>query len=166
MEVRTREDVLRELIARARESPHGWKAAVRRDPRLFADEYYIFHPKAGLYEVKEYQVNPFEASGVGAHLGPEVPDDLQRLLEGQTGVFGILEVDVPRLLEVLEEISEGISLPEAGVDPGIHVPLRGPAHGMPPSLRFPDTDFDRKRRAVDAEFRKLLDRRGLTRAYA
>ncbi|HEY7588141.1 MAG TPA: hypothetical protein VIB49_05280 [Thermoplasmata archaeon] len=166
MEVRTRDEFLRELIARAEENPHGWRAAVRRDPRLFAKEYYIFHPKAGVYELKEYQVNPFEAAGVGAHLAPSVPGDLPGVLEREAGAFAIMEITLARLQEALEETSRGPSLPEAGLRASIRIPMRGSIHGAPSSLRFLDSTLEKKRHDVDAEFRKLIDRRGLTRAYA
>ncbi len=166
MEVKTREELLRELIVRAEENPYGWKAVVRQDPRLFAREYYIFHPRAGVYHLKEYQVNPFETSGVGAQLAPSVPKDLPRLLERKTGVFGIVEISLAKLREVLEESSEGTSLPEAGLDVGIRIPMRGPAHCAPSSLGFLDSSLEKKRHIVDAEFRKLIDRSGLIRAYA
>lgn len=165
MEVKTREELLRELIARAEENPYGWKAAVRQDPRLFAKEYYIFHPKVGVYELKEYQVNPFETSGVGAQLAPSVPRDLPRLLEQQAGIFAIVEISLAKLREALEETPEGVSLPEAGLHAGIRIPMQGPVHGAPSSLRFLDSSLEKERHFVDAEFRKLIDRRGLTRAY-
>lgn len=166
MEVKTRDELLRELVAQAEGNPYGWKAAVRRDPRLFATEYYIFHPKVGLYELKEYQVNPFETSGVGAQLAPFVPRDLPRLLERQAGTFAIVEINLAKLREALEATSEGLPLPETGLYAGIRIPLRGPAHGAPSRLRFLDSSLEEKRHSVDAEFRKLTDRRGLTRAYA
>ncbi len=166
MEVKTREQLLRELVAEADEHPYGWKAAVRQDPRLFAREYYIFHPRAGVYELKEYQVNPFETSGVGAQLGPSVSKDLPRLLERQAGVFAIVEITPAKLRDVLEETSEGTSLAEAGLQGGIRIPMHGPAHNAPSSLRFLDSALEKKRQLVDAEFRKLIDRRGLLRAYA
>jgi len=166
VEVKTREELLRELVAQADEHPYGWKAAVRQDPRLFAREYYIFHPRAGVYELKEYQVNPFETSGVGAQLGPSVPKGLPRLLDKQAGVFAIVEISLAKLRETLEEASEGSMLPKAGLQAGIRVPMHGPAHDAPSSLRFLDSTLERKRHVVDAEFRKLIDRRGLTRAYA
>jgi hypothetical protein len=167
VEVKTREEILRELIAKAEEHPGGWKAATRRDEQSFGQEYLIFHPKAGIYEVKEYQVNPFEVSGVGAQLAPSVPAGLPRLLQEQTGVFGILEVSLPRLLEELGEAPED-SVTPLGLsgDLGVRVPMTGPTHRAPSSLESLDSSLNARRRVVDAEFRKLLDRGGITRAYA
>jgi len=166
VDVKTREELLRDLIARAEEHPNGWKAAVRQDPRLFAREYYIFHPRVGVYELKEYQVNPFEAAGVGAHLASSVPKDLPGSLKQQAGIFAIVEVSLARLRKVLEETSEGLSLPEAELRAGIRIPMQGPVHGASASLRFLDSSLERKRHVVDEEFRRLVDRRGLTIAYA
>ena len=139
---------------------------MRRDPRLFAREYYLFHPKAGVYELKEYQASPFETSGVGAHLAASVPAELSRLFERQAGVFGIVEVQLAKLRGALDEIAKGAPLDETGFRIGVRIPMQGPAQGAPSSLRFLDSSLEKKRRLVDAEFRKLIDRRGLTRAYA
>ncbi len=167
MEVKTREEILRELIARAGEYTSGWRAATRQDPRSLGEEHYIFHPKAGLYEVKEYQVNPFHSSGVGAHVAPSVPSSLPRLLEKQRGVFGILEIDLPKLLRTLKRSpAESIMHLEPSEDVGIRIPVRGPSHGASSTIRSIDPSLDRKCRVVDEEFRKLLDREGVTRAYA
>ncbi len=166
MDVKTREEILCELIARAEEHPYGWKAAVRQDPRLFARDYYIFHPRVGVYELKEYQVNPFEAAGVGAHLASSVPKDLPRSLKQQAGIFAIVEVSLARLRKVLEETSGGITLPEVDVRAGIRIPMQGPVHSASTSLKFLDSSLERKRHVVDEEFRRLVDRRGLTMAYA
>ncbi len=166
MDLKTREEILRELVARAEEHPYGWKAAVRQDPRLFANEYYIFHPKAGVYELKEYQVNPFETAGIGAALGPSVPRDLPRRLEGQAGTFALVQLSLARLRKILEETSGGMPLTQESLDTAIRIPMRGPAHGVSAPFRFLDSSLERKRRVVDEEFRKLVERRGLTMAYA
>lgn len=167
MDVKTREEILRELVTRAEEHPTGWKAATRRDHRHFGEEHYIFHPKAGVYEVKEYQVNPFHSSGVGAQLASSVPSGLPRLLEKQRGIFGILEIDLQKFLKALRETpEESLTHLEMGEDIGIRMPLRGPSHGATAAIRSADSSLNRKRRVVDEEFRKLLEREGITRAYA
>ncbi len=166
MDLKTREEILRELVARAAEHPHGWKAAVRRDPQFFADEYFIFHPRVGVYELKEFQVSPFETSGVGAQLSPSTPRDLSRRLKTREGLFAIVEMSLARLRKVLEETSEGTPLSQESLDAAIRIPVRGPAQGIPSSLRFLDSSLEKKRRVVDEEFRRLVERRGLTMAYA
>ncbi len=167
MEVKTREEILRELIERAGEYPTGWKAATRRDPESFGEEYYIFHPKAGVYEVKEYPVNPFRSSGVGAHLTPSVPSGLPRLLKEQPGTFGILEVDLAKFLRALQETpDQSITHLDLSEDVGIRIPMRGPSHRASSTIRSIDASLAKKCRVVDEEFRKLLDRHGVTRAYS
>lgn len=166
MEVKTREEILRELIARAEEYPTGWKAATRRDHPHIGEEYYIFHPKAGVYEVKEYQVNPFHSSGVGAQLASSVPSGLPRLLEEQRGIFGILEIDLRKFLKALGEAPEkSLTQFELTEEIGIRMPLQAPSHGATSAIRSVDSSLNRKSRVVDEEFRKLLERGGIMRAY-
>lgn len=166
MEVKTRDEILRELIAIAEVYPIGWTAATRRDHPHFGEEYYIFHPKAGVYEVKEYQVNPFHISGVGAQLASSVPSGLSRLLEEQRGIFGILEIDLRKFLKALGEIPEQpLTHIELTSETGIRMPLQGPSHGASLAIRSVDSSLNRKCKVVDEEFRKLLERGGITRAY-
>lgn len=167
MEVKTRDELLRDLVARSERYPTGWRAATRRDSEFLADEHYIFHPKAGVYEVKEYQVNPFKSSGVGARIASSVPSDFPSVLEEQRGTFGIVEIDMRRLLEELREAPEKALKPtELSQDVAIRVPLQGPSHGVASSLKSLDATLSRSRRVVDQEFRKLVDREGTFRAYA
>lgn len=166
MQVKSRQEILRELVAKSKEYPEGWKALVRKDSRLFAQEYYISHPHAGIYTLKEYQVNPFVTSGIGAHISPYVPQQWDEVHREQAGAFGILEIDIAKLLEkVTKDDRAVIGRPLLDDDMGIRVTMHGPAHETHSSLSALGPSFASARRVVDQEFRKLMDRDGLTKSY-
>jgi len=167
MEVKSREDILRELIKAAEEFPEGWRAGFRRDKSLHADEYYIYNPEVGLYEIKEYHVNPFEKRGIGTKIPERSEKFISRILDERFGDFAVIQLDINQILERLEESrgKEPITI-KFGRDIGIDIPIEGPAHIAPYSLKKIDAGLANDQRIIDREFRKLLDRDGITRAYA
>lgn len=167
MEIKSRDEILKEIIDEGKSCPEGWRAAAQWDDRLHAAEYYILHPSVGLYELKEYQVNPFLTRGVGAKVARKLDERVSRVADKRIGDFAILELNHRLILEALEKeipLAEIFAASAEGKH-GVHIPVRGSAHAVSQPLSTVRKSFATKQRAVDAEFRKLLNRDGLTKAY-
>ena len=75
MKIKSRNEILNDIIRDAEKTPRGWKAVFGKDNERLSRYYYIFHPNIGIYLLKEYQKNPFEVTGVGEKIARQVDED-------------------------------------------------------------------------------------------
>ncbi len=161
--IKSREEILKEIIKKGREKPKGWKATYRMDPRFNSLEYCLMNPEVGIYQIKEWQKNPFQVKGVGSMLSRKVDEDL---LDEEIGNFGIVKYEPRRLLQSIER---GIPLKDilkeafAGKrGEGIDLTLKGEMHRS----KKINEEFGEKQKEIDEEFEKLLNRERAFEGYA
>ena len=161
--MRTREEILREIISKGREIPEGWKATSRYDTQLHATEYNILHPEVGIYQIKEWQKNPFQVKGVGAKIARRV-DDI--LINEPLGKFGILRYN-PR--KVFGDATEGLPLKKilqdmasGGQKTGIEMMLTGEMH---PATKDITKTVQRKQNEINKGIVKIQEDEGLYASY-
>ena len=63
MKIKSRINLLNDVIKDSEKHPKGWKAVIGRDDKLFSNDYYIYNPNIGIYLLKEYKKNPYETKG-------------------------------------------------------------------------------------------------------
>lgn len=161
--MRTREEILREIISKGKEIPKGWKATSRYDTKLHATEYNILNPEVGLYQIKEWQKNPFQVKGVGAKITRRVDDNL---INEPLGKFGILQYN-PR--KIYEDVKEDLPLEKilqdmasGGQKTGIEMMLTGEMH---PVAKDITKTTQRKKKEIDRAIRKIQEDEGLYDSY-
>lgn len=161
--MRTREEILREIIRKGQEIPEGWKATSRYDIQLHATEYNILHPEVGIYQIKEWQKNPFKVKGVGAKISQRVDNSI---ISEPLGKFGILRYN-PR--KVIEEVTEDLSLKKilqdmvsGGQKTGIEMVLTGEMH---PAIKDISKTVQRKQNEINQAIIKIQEDEGLYDSY-
>jgi len=154
--VKSREEILKEIIQKGKKDPKGWKGAYRYDTRLHAYEYTFFHPNFGVYRIKEWQKNPYKVIGVGEKIGKRVDENL---LKNRIGEFGIIRFNPKRF----SEFEENITL-ETMIEEGIvTLELKGEMHRMPKPL---DYEFRKKHKKMDEKFLEILKAERAFEGYA
>jgi hypothetical protein len=168
VKIKSRDEILEEIMIKAGKKPKGWRAIVGRDERLFSNDYYILHPDIGLYLIKEYQKNPFVARGIGGRIARKVDEDIEEAIGKKSGEFGIIRENPYKILKNLKTgiplhkiFEEGLS----GGDMGVQIPVRGSAHLSHASFSQLKKALPEERRVLNAKFEKLLEKDGIYRAY-
>ncbi len=160
--MRTREEILREIISKGKENPEGWKATSRYDTKLHATEYNILHPEVGIYQIKEWQKNPFQVKGVGAKIARRVDDTL---INEPLGKFGILQYNPRKVFEdsedlplkkILQDIASG------GKKTGMEMMLTGEMH---PAAKDIIKIAQRKQNDINRAIIKIQEDEGLYDSY-
>jgi hypothetical protein len=161
--IKSREEILKEIIKKGKEKPKGWKATYRIDPKFNSLEYCLMNPEVGIYKIKEWQKNPFQVKGVGGMLARKVDEDL---LDEEIGDFGIVKYEPRKLVQSMErgiplkEILKGAFIGQK--DKGIDLTLKGEMHRS----KKINERFGEKKKEIDEEFEKLLIKERAFEGYA
>jgi hypothetical protein len=168
VKIKTRNDVLTEIIHEGKRHPDGWNATFGSNPQSFSHDCYMFHPNVGIYLIKEYDKNPYEVKGVGGKIARRIDDDIMDRLTDQSGDFGILQGSVHK---ILENINKGIPpkriLESAlhGKDLGLRIPVRGHASASKETFEYLDSAFSAKHKKLSSTFEKMVAEDGLYSSY-
>ena len=54
MKIKTRNEILNDVIRDGKKHPKDWKAVFGKDNKSLSKDYYIFNPNIGIYLLKEY----------------------------------------------------------------------------------------------------------------
>ena len=103
MKIKTRSDILHDVINEGKKHPKGWKAVFGRDNKLLSNDYYIYHPKTGIYLLKEYEKNPYEIKGIGSQITRYVDEDIDAEISKYAGDFGIIQGDFKKIYRNLKK---------------------------------------------------------------
>ena len=168
VKIKTRNDILKDIIRDGKKYPKGWNAAFGKDTESFSHDCYIFHPNIGIYLLKEYNKNPFEIKGVGSKLARHIDEDIQEQIQKKSGNFGIIQGDIRK---ILENISRGIPpdriLTSAiqGEDLGLTIPVRGHASTSEDTYHSLKSTLSHQQKKIESCFEKILCQDGLYRSY-
>ncbi|MCK5300274.1 MAG: hypothetical protein KAJ21_00125 [Thermoplasmatales archaeon] len=168
MKIKSRSNLLNDVIRDAKKYPKGWKAVIGKDENRFSNDYYIFNPNTGIYLLKEYQKNPFEIKGIGGKIARYVDDNIENEISKYSSDFGIVKSDI---LKISSNLRKGTSFEKIlnaavdGKDMGISMPMRGYASSSKNSYHNIRKELSDKQKKIDSNFEKIASEDGLYSSY-
>jgi hypothetical protein len=168
VKIRSRNNLLNDVIRDAKKYPKGWKAVIGKDENRFSNDYYIFNPNTGIYLLKEYQKNPFEIKGIGGKIARYVDDNIENEISKYSSDFGIVKSDI---LKISKNLRKGASFEKIlnaaldGKDMGISMPMRGYASSSKNSYSNIRRELLDKQKKIDSNFEKIATEDGLYDSY-
>jgi len=168
VKIKSRSNLLNDVIRDAKKFPKGWKAVIGKDDNLFSNDYYIFNPNTGIYLLKEYHKNPYEIKGIGGKIARYVDDNVENEISKYATDFGIVKSDV---LKISKNLREGVSFEKIinaaveGKDMGISMPMRGYASSSKNSYYNIKKELSDKQKKLDSNFEKIASEDGLYNSY-
>ena len=166
--IKSRKDILNDIITDAKKHPKGWKATFGKDNELFSNDYYISHPDSGIYLLKEYQKNPYVIKGLGAKIARHIDDDIETTIHKNSGDFGIVQGNIHKIIRNIEKgISPQRIFDEAlkGRDLGLSIPVRGHASMSMDTFSHLQDTLSTKTKRLDSKFEKMLTDEGIYTSY-
>ncbi|MBU0496587.1 MAG: hypothetical protein KKC68_06540 [Candidatus Thermoplasmatota archaeon] len=168
MNIKSRHQILTDIITDAKKHSSGWKAAIGSDPHIHSKDYYIFHPHVGCYMIKEFEKNPFHRIGVGGKIARHIDEDIHQSISETSGDFGIIQGDMKKLIQSIQQgYDPSQILHEAlqGNDRGLSVPVKGKAETHQESFSYLRDCFREKQKPLDRKLEKLLTNEGAYISY-
>lgn len=170
MKIKSRNEILNDIIKDAEKYPKDWKAIFGKDKERLSRDYYIFNPSIGIYLLKEYQKNPFEVKGIGEKIARDVDEDIENEITKHAGDFGIIQGDIRRILKNLEKGVRPQKIFDAaikgkGKNLGISMPVRGHASTSKDSFVNLHDILSTKQKKLDLKFEKMATEDGLYTSY-
>lgn len=170
MAIKSLQEILRDILKEGRKTPGEWKTLAAPTPDRFGSDLLLFHPTTGpIYQVRAYEKNPLQMTGMGTRIARDVDEDFLRLIKNQKsrGNLGILDLNY-RIIR--EAINEGAKLDQIFLnalrgtkDQGIEFVNLGDAFRSKGQRPLPMlTDRQKK---LDREYKRLLKREGKTTMY-
>jgi hypothetical protein len=168
MKIKSRNEVLNDIIRDAKKFPKGWKATFAKDDTSFSHNYYIFNPDIGVYHLKEYHKNPFHIKGLGAKIARHIDDDIEEALLRNTSDFGIVQENIQKILRNIERGIPPQKIFDAalqGKDLGLSIPVRGKASASKDTFTHLQTVLSSKQKSLDSKFEKMMVDDGVYTSY-
>jgi hypothetical protein len=168
VKIKTRQQILTDLIKESRQHPKGWKATFGRDPRILSNDCYIFNPEIGIYLIKEYQKNPYQTKGIGSKIARNIDTDIEEKISQQSGDFGIIQGNIQRFIENVNKgihpstiFKEGLK----GNDLGIKIPLKGKASVSKDAFHYLHDACTQKQKKLNKECENMMAKDGVYSSY-
>jgi len=168
VKIKSRSDILNDVIRDAKKFPTEWKAVFGKDNERLSRDYYLFHPDSGIYLLKEYQKNPFEIRGIGGKIARYIDEDIENEMTKYSSDFGVIQGDFRR---IAKNLGKGIP-PKKIFDAafkrknlGISMPVRGHASILDESFTTVHHALSTKRKKIDKTFEKMASDDGLYSGY-
>jgi len=159
VKIKPRNEILGDIIRDAKKYPKDWVATLGNDKRFGSKDSYIFHPKSGVYLLKEYSKNPFLTKGVGAKIARHVDDDILNTIEKNRVGFGIIQGDIGK---IFRNIQNGVQ-PErifnaalSGEDLGLKIPVKGSASTSKEIFNNMNNCLSSSQVKLDESLRKMI----------
>jgi len=168
VKIKSRNDILSDIIRDAKKHPKGWNAAFGQDSDLFSHDCYIFHPRIGIYLLKEYNKNPFEVKGIGSKLARHIDEDIKEQITRKSGDFGIIQGDIKK---ILTNINRGIPPQQIltsamkGGDLGITIPVQGHVSTSKDTFHSLKNTFSSQQKKLGTCFEKMVSDDGIYKSY-
>jgi hypothetical protein len=166
--IKTRREILYDIVNDARKHPKGWKAIFGMDRESLSKDYYIFNSETGIYLLKEYQKNPFEVIGIGGKIARNVDEEIENEISKFGGDFGIVQGDIQK---IFKNIQKGVSVQTIfnaatkGKDMGINIPMKGRASTSEDSFNNMYNIFASKQKKLDSKFKRIATIDGVYTSY-
>ncbi len=166
--VKSRNNVLTDIIKEAKKYPKDWKAVFGKDRQLLSNDYYLFHPDVGLYLLKEYQKNPFERKGVGGKIQRHVDEQISNTISSYANDFGIIQGDIKKIAHHIQKGKHPHEIIDAaihGKNMGLTMPLRGHASASDKTFHDLRKELSTKQQRIDKNLKKRAQEDGLYNSY-
>ena len=157
MKIKSRAEILNDIIEDSKNFPKGWRAAFGKNDDLFSNDYYIFNQNTGLYFLREYQKNPFQIKGIGTKIARHIDDDISEKIYEKSGDFGIIQGNIQRIIrnidkgihpqKILEEELKGKNL-------GITIPVKGKASNSKDAFNNLQDIYQSKQKKLNLKLKK------------
>lgn len=134
----------------------------------FGNDWFLGHPKVGLYQFKSYKKNPYTTKGVGTKLTKNVDNDIKENFEKDSDtIFGVLPDKIKksrkRRTEKLlkkQEFNDPSTLFKKILD-GLGINIRGKlthsSKNEPEPVKNLKGTFDEEQKQLTEEFKKILN---------
>ena len=169
VKIKTRNEVLNDVIRDGKKHPKDWKAVFGKDNKSLSKDYYIFNPNIGIYLLKEYEKNPFEIKGLGGKIARRVDEDIEAEVSKYAGDFGIIQGDYRKVLKNLEKGMEPQKILDAAIkgkkDLGLSMPVRGHASSSKDVFDNIHNTLSPKQKRLDKKFEEMASNDGLYSSY-
>jgi len=168
VKIKSRNEILDDIIKDSKKYPKGWKAAFGKDNNLFSHDCYIFNPNTGIYLIKEYQKNPFQAKGVGTKIARYIDEDIQEKIHEKSGDFGIIQGNIQKIIKNIDRGVHPQKIFEEGLkghDLGIKVPVKGKASTSKDAFNYLQGAFSSKQKRLNSKFEKMVSDDGIYNSY-
>lgn len=168
MKIKKRNEVLDDIIHHGKKWPNDWMASFGKNYHDHADDYYVHHPKVGLFYIKEYQKNPYQHIGVGGKVARKIDADVTEELHKQSHQFGIIQGDARK---ITENIKKGISPEEiingmiSGKDKGIRMPIKGRASQSKEPFQKAKQQGKDEQKKINHRFQQIAKDEGIYSSY-
>ena len=169
VKVKSRNEVLNDVICDGKKYPKDWKAVFGKDNKRLSKDYYIFNPDVGIYLLKEYEKNPFEVKGIGGKIARHIDEDIEDEISKYAGDFGIIQGDFKKIIKNLEKGIKPDKIFDAAIkgkdDLGLRIPVRG--HASASKEVFDDicNNLSAKQKKLDEKLEKMASDDGLYISY-
>jgi len=168
MKLKKRNELLNDIIHQGKKYPTGWMASFTKNQHHLSDDYYVHHPKVGLFYLKEYQKNPFQKRGVGGKIARKIDEDVTENLRKQAHRFGIIQSDINTLSKNMnkgispEEILQGML---QGKNKGLTMPIKGRATDSHESIQQIKNHGKQNQKKINTHFETIAKEEGLYTSY-
>jgi hypothetical protein len=170
VKLKSRDELLKEMIKDAKNYPKGWRAIFGNDNERLSRDYYIFNPNVGIYLLKEYNKNPFVVQGIGGKIARNIDEDINADISKFSGDFGIIQGNIKK---ITENIQKGIS-PEKIInsaimgkrnDYGFSLAMKGHASASIDKFSKIRETLSNKQKTIDAKLEKMANDDGIYSSY-
>lgn len=168
MDIKSRTEILNDIIRDSKKHPKGWMATFGKNPNLLSNDCYIFNPQTGLYLIKEYHKNPYQVKGIGSKIARHIDEDIPKIMKKNSGDFGVIQGDFQKIMQNIKKgihpqkiLHEGLK----GNDLGIKIPVKGKASTAKNTYSHLNKKFSTQQKKIDATFQKLLIDDGIYNSY-
>ncbi len=169
MKIKKRNEILNDVIHEGKKFPDGWNAISGKDKKRLSRDYYLFHPKAGMYLLKEYRKNPFQINGVGGKIARKIDQDIETDFKKNQGDFGIVQGNFQKILKNLEKGIKPQSILDSAIhrkkDLGIKIPVRGKVNSSKKVFENIDMNKNKNKKKIDNKFEKIAYDDGLYKGF-
>jgi len=168
VQIKSRNEILNDIIKDSKKHPKGWKAAIGKDQRTLSNDCYIFNPNVGVYLMKEYQKTPYQIKGIGSKIARNIDDDIEKKTQQKSSDFGIIQGDINKIITNINKgihpqkiFSEGLK----GNDLGIQIPLKGKASSSKDSFSYIKQSYESKQKKLNSKFEKMMNEDDMYTSY-
>lgn len=168
MKIKSRHELLNDIIKDSKKYPDGWKAAFGKNTAQFANDFYFFHQECGIYLLKEYQKNPYQVKGLGSKIARNIDNDIEERISSTKNDFGIITGNIQK---IVRNINNGIpphTIFEEGLkgrDLGIQIPVRGKASHSETTYKLLKETYKSNQKKLDKHFEKIVTDEGVYASY-
>ncbi|MEF8847838.1 MAG: hypothetical protein V5A68_01740 [Candidatus Thermoplasmatota archaeon] len=167
--IKSRGETLKDIIKAGKRYPKNWKAVFGKDYKNFSNDYYLFHPKTGMYLLKEYQKNPYTLKGVGGKIAKRVDEHVENRMSKPSGDFGIIQGNFKKILNHLKKGVKPNKIMNEAIkgkkDLGIKIPVKGSVCHSRENYYDIKRELADKQKKIDSKFEKIAEEDGLYRTH-